>query len=64
MQKILSSIIFTAIVSSNAAAFEKGFNQGWIVNRYGTQWVSGFDREEFARNMDLTRAAGGTILRY
>lgn len=52
------------LLSQPAHAFETGFNQGWIRNSYGTQWGQNFDEAEFARTMDLTRAAGGTLLRY
>lgn len=52
------------LLSAPSHAFETGFNQGWIFNRYGTQWGAGFDEAEFARTMDLTRGAGGTMLRY
>lgn len=47
-----------------SAAFLTGFNQGWIFNRYGSQWVDGFDINEFRRGMRLTKQANGGIIRY
>lgn len=45
------------------ADYKVGFNQAWIYNRYGSQWVDGFDLKEFKKNIELTRNAGGNILR-
>lgn len=57
----LLTITFSSVAF---AGFETGFNQGWIYNRYGTQWVDGFDINEFRRTMRLTKQANGQIVRY
>lgn len=43
--------------------FLAGFNQGWLVNRFGTQWNSEFDLNGFKRAIEYTSQAEGKILR-
>ena len=63
LRGLLTLFLFTAI-TAQAKQFITGFNQGWILNRYGTQWGAGFDINEFRRNMKLTKQANGQILRF
>ena len=62
LQAVFVCILFLTTTFADAA-FITGFNQGWIYNRYGTQWVDGFDINEFRRTMRLTKQANGQILR-
>lgn len=59
-------LVFALFFSTQtfAKTFTTGFNQAWIFNRYGSQWVSGFDINEFRRTMRLTKQANGEILRF
>lgn len=58
------SLLWILFLTPPSLALEtNGFNQGWIFNRYGSQWVSGFDENEFRRVMRLTHEAGGNTLR-
>lgn len=60
---ILVAILLWSQVTM-AKDFAAGFNQGWIANKYGTQWVEGFNANEFERMMILTKQANGNILRF
>ena len=60
----LTTILTIKPTAVHAKQFTTGFNQGWIHNRYGTQWVDGFDLNEFRRVMKLTKQANGNIVRF
>ncbi|MGE0632802.1 MAG: hypothetical protein AB7O96_10355 [Pseudobdellovibrionaceae bacterium] len=65
MKKLILSILFlTQLLSPNAYSFWAGFNQGWIQNYYGGQWVSKFDAAEFERVIRLAHEANATRLRF
>ncbi len=66
MNTLRAIFLFTILLTTQfaSAAFLTGFNQGWIFNRYGSQWVEGFDINEFRRGMRLTKQANGGIIRY
>lgn len=56
------------VVSPSLAAapgeFITGFNQGWFKSDFSSQWMDGvYDAVEARRLLDLTREAGGRVLR-
>jgi hypothetical protein len=46
-----------------SAGLEKGFNQAWIHDHYGSQWGARFDAAEWERLLQRTKNAGATIFR-
>jgi endo-1,4-beta-mannosidase len=64
MKFSLLALLFIFAHTKAQAEFYAGFNQAWIFNRYGSQWVSGFDEKEFHRTIKLTKEAGGNLLRF
>lgn len=44
--------------------FAVGFNQAWLFNRYGSQWVQGFDSNESQRVLQLAKNANSNIVRF
>ena len=55
-------VLFTLGISVQSYALKMGFNQGWLNDQYGSQWID-YDRAEAERVINLTKNANAKILR-
>lgn len=63
MTRILLSLILLLAAAPTARALEVGFNQGWVIHKWGRDLSTDFDPADWRRLLRRTREAGGTVLR-
>lgn len=63
MRLLTLLLLAFASFSVEARALEIGFNQGWVIGKWGRDLSQDFDATEWRRLLQRTRASGGSALR-
>lgn len=63
--RLLPAVVLAllALAPLRADALEVGFNQGWVIDKWGRDLTTSFDAAEWRRVLSRTRQAGGSVLR-
>ena len=63
MRLLALALLVLFAFAGDARALEVGFNQGWVIHKWGRDLSRDFDEAEWTRLLQRTRASGGRALR-